>query len=230
MLFPLLWQGDSFPGRPLHHLHYWAWWAGAEHLVRGPGEGWQQWSGVYLAAGGPVWWPRGSGPAPESPPANGYLSPAGDIAWDPCWRSGLGLCSCPHSPPLRCSGWNTDAQETRKGKKKTCQCDLDRRTCSPLCWLHPFALLGLLKMGEEQPLFSLAASRVCFGRHVLSCCLQNAECWSGVWQILVWTDTAKFTTFITSISRFFFNHLPFGIALVPEHFQCRMVSDITEGL
>ena len=40
----------------------------------------------------------------------------------------------------------------------------------------------------------------------------------------------KLTTFITPFGRFFFKRLPFGIASAPEHFQNRMVTEVTEGL
>lgn len=52
----------------------------------------------------------------------------------------------------------------------------------------------------------------------------------GFWQIPLAEQSAKPTTFITPFGRYFFNHLPFGIASAPEHFQNRMVTEVTEGL
>ena len=52
----------------------------------------------------------------------------------------------------------------------------------------------------------------------------------GVWQIPLTTDSAKLTTFITPFGRYYFRRLPFGIASAPEHFQNRMVTEVTEGL
>ena len=50
----------------------------------------------------------------------------------------------------------------------------------------------------------------------------------GFWQIPLTEESAKYTTFITPFGWFHFNRLPFGIASVPEHVQCRM-AEITEG-
>ena len=52
----------------------------------------------------------------------------------------------------------------------------------------------------------------------------------GFWQIPLTDDSVKLTTFITPFGRFFFKRLPFGIASAPEHFQNRMVTEVTEGL
>ena len=52
----------------------------------------------------------------------------------------------------------------------------------------------------------------------------------GFWQIPLAEESAKLTTFITPFGRFYFNRLPFGIASAPEHFQNRMVTQVTEGL
>lgn len=52
----------------------------------------------------------------------------------------------------------------------------------------------------------------------------------GFWQIPLAEESAKLTTFITPFGRYFFNRLPFGIASAPEHFQNRMVTEVTEGL
>ena len=52
----------------------------------------------------------------------------------------------------------------------------------------------------------------------------------GFWQIPLTEDSAKLTTFITPFGRFFFKRLPFGIASAPEHFQNRMVTEVTERL
>ncbi|KAL6455308.1 hypothetical protein MHYP_G00362590 [Metynnis hypsauchen] len=52
----------------------------------------------------------------------------------------------------------------------------------------------------------------------------------GFWQIPLTKDSAKLTTFITPFGRYFFKRLPFGIASAPEHFQNRMVTEVTEGL
>lgn len=52
----------------------------------------------------------------------------------------------------------------------------------------------------------------------------------GFWQIPLTEDSSKYTTFITPFGRYFFNRLPFGIASAPEHFQNRMVTEVTEGL
>lgn len=51
----------------------------------------------------------------------------------------------------------------------------------------------------------------------------------GFWQIPLTEVPAEYTTFITPFDQFHFNHLLFGIATAPEHFQCRMTEDI-EGL
>ncbi|XP_027869193.1 uncharacterized protein K02A2.6-like [Xiphophorus couchianus] len=51
----------------------------------------------------------------------------------------------------------------------------------------------------------------------------------GFWQIPLTEDTAKYTTFITPFGRYYFKRLPFGIASAPEHFQNRMVTEVTEG-
>ena len=45
---------------------------------------------------------------------------------------------------------------------------------------------------------------------------------SGFWQIELDPETAKFTTFITPVGRFYFNRLLFGITSAPDHFQRRM--------
>lgn len=50
------------------------------------------------------------------------------------------------------------------------------------------------------------------------------------WQIPLTEDSAKLTTFITPYGRYFFKRLPFGINSAPEHFQNRMVTEVTEGL
>ncbi|XP_061920402.1 uncharacterized protein K02A2.6-like [Entelurus aequoreus] len=52
----------------------------------------------------------------------------------------------------------------------------------------------------------------------------------GFWQIPLTADSAKLTTFITPFGRYYFRRLPFGIASAPEHFQNRMVTEVTEGL
>lgn len=52
----------------------------------------------------------------------------------------------------------------------------------------------------------------------------------GFWQIPLAEQSAKLTTFITPFGRYYFNRLPFGIASAPEHFQNRMVTEVTEGL
>lgn len=52
----------------------------------------------------------------------------------------------------------------------------------------------------------------------------------GFWQIPLSKDCAHYTTFITPFGRYFFNRLPFGIASAPEHFQNRMVTEVTESL
>lgn len=39
----------------------------------------------------------------------------------------------------------------------------------------------------------------------------------GFWQIPLTSDSVKYTTFITPFGRYYFNHLPFGIASAPEH-------------
>ena len=52
----------------------------------------------------------------------------------------------------------------------------------------------------------------------------------GFWQIPLTADSAKLTTFITPFGRYYFRWLPFGIASAPEHFQNRMVTEVTEGL
>ncbi len=52
----------------------------------------------------------------------------------------------------------------------------------------------------------------------------------GFWQIPLTKDSAKLTTFITPFECFFFKRLPFAIASAPEHFQNRMVTEVTEGL
>ena len=44
------------------------------------------------------------------------------------------------------------------------------------------------------------------------------------------TITAPLTTFITSIGRYCFNKLPFGISSTPEHFQCQMLNKILTDL
>ncbi|KAJ8356774.1 hypothetical protein SKAU_G00195680 [Synaphobranchus kaupii] len=53
---------------------------------------------------------------------------------------------------------------------------------------------------------------------------------SGIVVVPKKTDSAKYTTFITPFGRYYFNRLPFGINSVPEHFQNRMVTEVTEGL
>ena len=52
----------------------------------------------------------------------------------------------------------------------------------------------------------------------------------GFWQIPLAKESALLTTFITPFGRYYFNRLPFGIASAPEHFQNRMVTEVTEGL
>lgn len=52
----------------------------------------------------------------------------------------------------------------------------------------------------------------------------------GFWQTPLAEESAKLTTFITPFGRSYFNRLPFGIASAPEHFQNRMVTQVTEGL
>ncbi|XP_060798261.1 uncharacterized protein K02A2.6-like [Neoarius graeffei] len=52
----------------------------------------------------------------------------------------------------------------------------------------------------------------------------------GFWQIPLTEDSAKYTMFITPFGHYHFNRLPFGIASTPEHFQNRMVTEVTDGL
>ncbi len=53
----------------------------------------------------------------------------------------------------------------------------------------------------------------------------------GFWQIPLAKQSAKLTTFITTVwAGTYFNHLPFGSASAPEHFQITLVSEVTEGL
>lgn len=52
----------------------------------------------------------------------------------------------------------------------------------------------------------------------------------GFWQIPLAKESALYTTFITPFGRYYFNRLPFGISSAPEHFQNRMVTEVTEGL
>jgi len=52
----------------------------------------------------------------------------------------------------------------------------------------------------------------------------------GFWQIPLTEDSAKYTTYITPFGHYHFNRLPFGIASAPEHFQNRMVTEVTDGL
>lgn len=52
----------------------------------------------------------------------------------------------------------------------------------------------------------------------------------GFWQIPLTENSAKYTTFITPFGRYYFKRLPFGIASAPEHFQNRMVTEVTDGM
>lgn len=72
----------------------------------------------------------------------------------------------------------------------------------------------------EQTLCSLAGAVI----------FSNLDANMGFWQIPLAKESAKLTTFITPFGRFYFNRLPFGIASAPEHFQNRMVTQVTEGL
>ena len=49
---------------------------------------------------------------------------------------------------------------------------------------------------------------------------------SGFWQIPLSLSSHPLTTFITSIGRYCFNKVPFGISSTPKHFQCQMLSKI----
>lgn len=55
-----------------------------------------------------------------------------------------------------------------------------------------------------------------------SCVFSLLDSESGFWQILLERDTAKLTTFITLMGRYFFKRLPFGISSAPEIFQREM--------
>ncbi|KAJ8332677.1 hypothetical protein SKAU_G00424660 [Synaphobranchus kaupii] len=52
----------------------------------------------------------------------------------------------------------------------------------------------------------------------------------GFWQVPLSQECAHYTTFITPFGRYYFNRLPFGTASAPEHFQNRMVTEVTAGL
>ncbi|KAI3375322.1 hypothetical protein L3Q82_021813 [Scortum barcoo] len=52
----------------------------------------------------------------------------------------------------------------------------------------------------------------------------------GFWQIPLSKESALYTTFITPFGRHHYNRLPFGISSAPEHFQNRMVTEVTAGL
>ena len=52
---------------------------------------------------------------------------------------------------------------------------------------------------------------------------------SVFWQIPLDENTAKLTTFLTPVGRFYFKRLPFGISLAPEIFQ-RTMESILNGL
>ena len=52
---------------------------------------------------------------------------------------------------------------------------------------------------------------------------------SGFWQLPLDPSTAKLTTFITPMGRFFFKRLPFGISSAPEIFQ-RTMLELLEGI
>lgn len=41
----------------------------------------------------------------------------------------------------------------------------------------------------------------------------------GFWQVPLTIESAKYTTFITSFGRYYFNRLPFGIASAPSTFK-----------
>ncbi len=52
---------------------------------------------------------------------------------------------------------------------------------------------------------------------------------SGYWQIQLEEESAKLTTFITPLGRYYCKRLPFGISSAPEYFQCRM-QELLKGL
>lgn len=52
---------------------------------------------------------------------------------------------------------------------------------------------------------------------------------SGFWQIPLHKESKPLTTFISPFGRYFFQHLPFGISSVPEHFQLR-ISQMIAGI
>ena len=57
----------------------------------------------------------------------------------------------------------------------------------------------------------------------------NTRPCSHLWQILLASESAALTTFITPSGRYQFYRLPFGIMSVPEHFQKRM-AEILSGI
>ncbi|GFN90308.1 Pol polyprotein [Plakobranchus ocellatus] len=52
---------------------------------------------------------------------------------------------------------------------------------------------------------------------------------SGFWQLILDSDAAKLTTFITPYGRFFMERVPFGVSSAPEIFM-RTVSEILKGI
>ena len=51
---------------------------------------------------------------------------------------------------------------------------------------------------------------------------------SGLWHIPLSPSSCLLTTFITTVGRYCFNKLPFGISSAPEHFQHRMSEILTD--
>uniref|UniRef100_A0A8C6MI96 ribonuclease H n=1 Tax=Nothobranchius furzeri TaxID=105023 RepID=A0A8C6MI96_NOTFU len=92
--------------------------------------------------------------------------------------------------------------------------------------------VDLTKLNESvrREKFILPSVEETLGRLAGSRIFSKLDANMGFWQIPLTEDSAKLTTFITTLGRFFFKWLPFGIASAPEHFQNRMATELTEGL
>ena len=113
----------------------------------------------------------------------------------------LGVISPVQEPTEWCSGMVVVSKTN--GQVRIC-IDLTRLNESVQRELH-------LIPAVEQKLAQIAGAKF----------FSKLDCNSGFWQIPLSKDSALLTTFITPFGRYYFNRLPFGIMLAPEHFQRR---------
>uniref|UniRef100_A0A8C6L0J9 Gypsy retrotransposon integrase-like protein 1 n=1 Tax=Nothobranchius furzeri TaxID=105023 RepID=A0A8C6L0J9_NOTFU len=115
------------------------------------------------------------------------------------------------------------------------ECDVIEEITEPTEWFAPIVpvpkkngevricvVSKRLNMAVKRELFVLPTIDDILPRLAESRVFSLLDAASGFWQIPLERGTAKLTTFITPVGRFFFKRLPFGISSVPEIFQREM--------